>query len=911
MASASELVILIRARDEAAAVMQRLQRQVGGLSGAMGGLGRAVTVGVTALAAVGAAAAATGFAFAKAAADEEASIARLNQAIRNFETDANTAIAASERWVEAGEELAFSDDTIRSSLALLIAQVGDYEEAQRRSAIAMDVSRGAGIDLETASRLLGKLTEENIQVFRRFGITIRDGATETEALAEIQARFSGQAEAFANTGAGAWARFMNEVNNVKEGIGAGLLPVFTDLFTRLADFLDRNQARIEEFGRQIGDFLVRAVDAAQQAFEDWEPVLREVAEMLEDVGREVRAFGGWLISNAPALAFAIAAIGIAFAWANPLGAVVLGIGALIGAMALLRAENTKLGPSALQAKAKTLEAFIGIRESFFFNLREPLSKLPGWFSASIGPAARQSKEELAALKTELEEVERALDLQASTDAAARGLINIANAAAFGIPFVDALRREVLALLTAGDLLAAAKLGFRTGLPPAPPAAGPTATPPFNVGAISSGAAAAANNVADLKNEFDSLLRARVREGVIDIADAIALATGNVADLSSAMRDLLPAAAAAGVDAAGSLADALIEEAQRLDQIQDIIAETIASGVVRIEDAARLLTLGAPDIAQDFVNALEGEFSAIGFAIFGRMVQEANTAGIEAAAAFAEAFQDNLAALEGLIEGMLGQIQGLAGQLTQEEAQLRLGLAHLEAERLTLTPIAEEAQRDRQARIAEFEAQLAGVRSTTNDPYDIRFIEEQIAALRNERTWVEKRLEQIDLQTAAIEHEIELRRKALEIETLQAAVQSGALPTHAELVDKIREQAELWQGLIGVFDRLAQGIVDVHDVTTVFQAGLSQLAEIMLLMIGGLVPIVPLLPPHGLLPSFHHGGIVPGAAGTERLIRAQAGERVLPAGTPAVMNVYVSRFVFNGSPREAAEALGMSVLKELG
>jgi phage-related protein len=54
----------------------------------------------------------------------------------------------------------------------------------------------------------------------------------------VQRRFAGQSEAFADTSVGKWQRFNNTLDNIKEAIGAGLLPVMTgatDLLVRFAD----------------------------------------------------------------------------------------------------------------------------------------------------------------------------------------------------------------------------------------------------------------------------------------------------------------------------------------------------------------------------------------------------------------------------------------------------------------------------------------------------------------------------------------------------------------------------------------------------------------------------------------------------------------------------------------------------
>lgn len=237
--SAAEVAILIKAKNEASGVLKSVERDVetlGSKAGRLGGLlGGALKVG--ALAGAGAIGAA-GFAlagFVKAAAEEEASIKRLEQAVRNTGYAFEDAGSVFDEVVRKAQKLAFTDDDARDSLALLTAQTGDLAEAQKRFALAMDLSRGANIDVVTASKLLGKVTEENVNVLNRYGIVVKKGASETELFTAIQKKFGGQAAAFADTASGRWKRFQIAIQDVKESIGAAFLPLATKLATILAD----------------------------------------------------------------------------------------------------------------------------------------------------------------------------------------------------------------------------------------------------------------------------------------------------------------------------------------------------------------------------------------------------------------------------------------------------------------------------------------------------------------------------------------------------------------------------------------------------------------------------------------------------------------------------------------------------
>lgn len=170
----------------------------------------------------------------QAAAEDAASVARLKQAVDNTGSSYSDYSKQIEDVIKKGQNLGFTDDQTRSGLAILTAQTGNAAEAMKRYALAQDLSRGANIDVVTASRLLGKVTEENVNVLNRYGIVVRKGASDTELFAAIQQKFGGQAAAFADTAAGKMAIFNDRVNEAKESIGKLATPGLTNLATNAA-----------------------------------------------------------------------------------------------------------------------------------------------------------------------------------------------------------------------------------------------------------------------------------------------------------------------------------------------------------------------------------------------------------------------------------------------------------------------------------------------------------------------------------------------------------------------------------------------------------------------------------------------------------------------------------------------------
>lgn len=298
----------IRAVNEASATLRKVQGDIeatgasaerasthaSAFGGALGGVAKVAGGFVLARGILAAPGALMGM--AKAAAADEAATLRLNQALKNYaqtQDDADQVLKEltgdMQERIVAGQKLAFTDDDIRDSLETLLAATDDYGEATQRQAAAMDLARAKGISLEAASKLLGKINEENVDVFRRMGIELADNATEADALAAVQARFGGQAEAYAKSTAGQFEQAQIRMAEVKETIGAALLPLIAKLGVA---FVDDVLPKVEAFAGAVGPVLGRVGAAVN---EHVLPVLRRVGEFLVDVlGPQFERFGAFV-----------------------------------------------------------------------------------------------------------------------------------------------------------------------------------------------------------------------------------------------------------------------------------------------------------------------------------------------------------------------------------------------------------------------------------------------------------------------------------------------------------------------------------------------------------------------------------------------------------------------------------------
>jgi hypothetical protein len=198
---------------------------------------------------------------AQSAAEDEAAWAKMAQAVEN--TGAS--------YDDAGEKIsdyvnrqmlntAFSEDQQLEAIQKLTEMTGDYGEALDLTSIAMDMSAATGQDLASAAQLVGRVAAGDTTLLKRYGIIVEEGATATEALATVSAKYAGQAQLMGDTALGSSAKLTNAWGEVKDALGTALSPAIGDIQTKLAEFLINNLPAIEAFATKIGEFLTPAFD---------------------------------------------------------------------------------------------------------------------------------------------------------------------------------------------------------------------------------------------------------------------------------------------------------------------------------------------------------------------------------------------------------------------------------------------------------------------------------------------------------------------------------------------------------------------------------------------------------------------------------------------------------------------------
>lgn len=174
----------------------------------------------------------------EAALAEEESVAKLGAALKANIPNWDGQTDAIEKVLQARMDLGFSDDEQRQSLALLVAATHDATKALEIQRTAMDLARLKGISLADASNALIKVEAGQFRVLKSLGIVLKDGATQTEALAAVQKVAAGQAAAYAETNRGKLLASQIKVDEAMERLGSKTMPIVVDAMTNAADAVE-------------------------------------------------------------------------------------------------------------------------------------------------------------------------------------------------------------------------------------------------------------------------------------------------------------------------------------------------------------------------------------------------------------------------------------------------------------------------------------------------------------------------------------------------------------------------------------------------------------------------------------------------------------------------------------------------
>jgi hypothetical protein len=199
----------------------------------------AMRVGATGAAAALGGLALAGKHVASAYIEAEKSEARMRAQLKASGISYNQHSAQIEKSIQATARLAAIDDEdLQDAFTNIVRVSGNVNESLRLSSLAADIAAAKHISVAKAGELVGKVVGGNVGILKRYGITVKEGATASEALAAVQQKFAGQAEAYGKTTGGAMDRASNAVENLEEKVGDKLAPTIEKGANKLAKFVD-------------------------------------------------------------------------------------------------------------------------------------------------------------------------------------------------------------------------------------------------------------------------------------------------------------------------------------------------------------------------------------------------------------------------------------------------------------------------------------------------------------------------------------------------------------------------------------------------------------------------------------------------------------------------------------------------
>jgi hypothetical protein len=258
-------------------------------------------------------AALTGLAYAGGK-DMEAN-ARLQIAIENTGVAYDSVKGRIDSLIESQQNTTnYSNNQQTDALNNLVLVTGNVETAMARLPLVLDLAAAKGIDLTTASEYVGKAMQGEYESLNRLLPGIKDCANASEALAFIQNKVTGAAQATANP----LTQLKNNFGALAEKIGSALLPVFKgflDIVTPIIDavknWIDHNQALATFLGG-----LALVIGVVVGAIGIFMPIIFKLVELK-------KAWTAIQIS-----------LNIAM-YANPIGIIILAVVALIAVVVLV------------------------------------------------------------------------------------------------------------------------------------------------------------------------------------------------------------------------------------------------------------------------------------------------------------------------------------------------------------------------------------------------------------------------------------------------------------------------------------------------------------------------------------------------------------------------------------------------
>lgn len=229
---------------------------------------KAAALGFAALGTAVAGAAVVGYKFAQMAMEDQAAQKRLALALKASTKATDADIAAREKWIDTtARAYGVADDKLRPAFARLVRSTKDADKAQRLLNLALNISAATSKPLEAVTNSLARAQDGQLAGLLRLGVGLDKASIKGKTLADVQKtleqNFAGAAQATANTYEGRMARLKVTVDELKESLGAKLIPIFDKIaqaVLRIADAFGEKglKGAVKQLGMEMNALFYNA-----------------------------------------------------------------------------------------------------------------------------------------------------------------------------------------------------------------------------------------------------------------------------------------------------------------------------------------------------------------------------------------------------------------------------------------------------------------------------------------------------------------------------------------------------------------------------------------------------------------------------------------------------------------------------
>ncbi len=191
----------------------------------------------------------------------EVAMTRLGAAVKASGADWESLKGKTTAVADSYMKLGIADESVMAGLQRLTEITGNYQQSLSLLPVAADMAAAKGMDLATAAQLVGRAAQGSTTMLARYGIVLREGASATEAIAAIQQKFAGQAEAMAGTVQGG----LNRVQMMFREVGAAAIEAFGPALITGLTALANGLAALIPIAQQAGQAVVGGISAAAEA----------------------------------------------------------------------------------------------------------------------------------------------------------------------------------------------------------------------------------------------------------------------------------------------------------------------------------------------------------------------------------------------------------------------------------------------------------------------------------------------------------------------------------------------------------------------------------------------------------------------------------------------------------------------